>query len=82
MKKTFENFYYLSSTVFIDFNELEKLARKYDSYHECYEMAYEVKNLREAIENFNRWMSENRDMIDIVIEDEDKKEDSDEEQKR
>lgn len=79
MKKTFENFYDFSATAYIDFNELERLAKKYDKYHQCYEMSYEVKNLREALEDFNRWMSENRDMLDKVIEEEDKKGDSDEE---
>lgn len=63
-----EVMYAFSSKVYINMEELESAARKYDKYYDTYDMVYEVKKLKEAIISFGNWFEENKDKVNTALE--------------
>ena len=58
----------VQNQVYIDLDELELSAKKFDAYYNEYEMVYKVKRLKEAISDFNSWFKENYDKIEEALE--------------
>ena len=63
-----EVMYEYSSKVYMDLDELESAAIKYDKYYGTYDMVYEVKKLKEAIFSFSNWFRENHSKVNTALE--------------